>query len=369
MTHGTGAIMVVDDTVANLKLLDGLLRERGYQVVAFPRGDLALKGASKKPPDLILLDINMPEMDGYEVCERLKADEALKDIPVIFISALTETMDKVKAFSVGGVDYVTKPFQFEEVEARVHTHLELQRQKRAVRESYERLRELEHLRDSLVHMIVHDMRSPLTGIQGFLQLLELQTLPDKATGYVQQAAGSTSALIEMVSSLLDVSKMESGQMKLNLVECDLVAVAREVLTKLDSMKGNRALLLETPTSVVTVIADPELLSRIIQNLLGNALKFTPDDGEIHIGIALDEERVRVSVRDTGPCIPPEYHEKIFEKFGQVELRENKQKYSTGLGLTFCKMAVEAHGGKIGVDSQVGEGSTFWFELPKAPAAG
>ncbi len=123
----TSTIMVVDDVPANLKLLESMLQAQSYRVVAFPRGALALKAADKNPPDLILLDINMPEMDGYEVCERLKEDERLKDIPVLFISALSETLDKVKAFTAGGVDYITKPFQFEEVLARVETHLHLRK--------------------------------------------------------------------------------------------------------------------------------------------------------------------------------------------------------------------------------------------------
>jgi len=121
----SASIMIVDDTPANLKLLEEMLRIEGYRVAAFPQGDWALKGAAKNPPDLVLLDINMPQMDGYEVCKRLKEDETLREIPVIFISALNETMDKVKAFAVGGVDYITKPFQFDEVKARIETHLKL----------------------------------------------------------------------------------------------------------------------------------------------------------------------------------------------------------------------------------------------------
>ena len=137
--EGVPNVIIVDDTPANLQLLTGMLKERGYKVRPVPSGKLALQAAKNDPPDLILLDIMMPEMDGYEVCERLKADDKLKEISVIFISALNETMDKVRAFSVGGVDYVTKPFQFEEVNARVSTHLELQRQRRKLKENYEQL--------------------------------------------------------------------------------------------------------------------------------------------------------------------------------------------------------------------------------------
>jgi len=362
-------IMIVDDTPENLKLLDGMLRERGYQVRAFPRGELALNAARQNPPDLILLDIMMPGMDGYEVCERLKADGALKDIPVIFISALGETMDKVKAFGVGGVDYITKPFQFEEVEARVRTHLELQRQKRELQQSYDKLRELERLRDSLVHMIVHDMRTPLTSIRGFLELAAMTPLPEQVAGYIKKALGSVETLIEMVSSLLDVSKMESGELKPKLEKCDVVGIAREVIAQMEGVRGERQLTFTTSEERIEILADAELVRRIMQNLLSNSLKFTPPDGRVVLGLTTDERLLRVTVEDNGPGIPKEYHERIFEKFGQVEMREQQQKHSTGLGLTFCKLAVEAHGGRIGVESDVGQGSTFWFELPRAPATG
>lgn len=360
-------VIVVDDTPANLQLLTGMLKERGYKVRPVPSGKLALQAAKNDPPDLILLDIMMPEMDGYEVCERLKADEKLREISVIFISALNETMDKVRAFGVGGVDYVTKPFQFEEVAARVSAHLELHRQRRKLKENYEQLRRLEELRDNLVHMVVHDLRNPLTGISGFLDLalaLEKETLTEDGLEYLQTAKQSTTAVIDMVNAVLDVSKIEAGEMKLHLVECDLVRIASDLMSGMQSLKEAREMILDAPPSPVTVVADGNLLLRVIQNLLGNALKFTPSDGRIRLGIEPDENRVCVRVRDNGPGIPMEYRERIFEKFGQVEARANRQKFSTGLGLTFCKLAVEAHGGSIGVESEVGKGSTFWFVLPK-----
>ena len=360
-------VIVVDDTPANLQLLTGMLKERGYKVRPVPSGKLALQAAKNDPPDLILLDIMMPEMDGYEVCERLKADEKLREIPVIFISALNETMDKVRAFGVGGVDYVTKPFQFEEVAARVSTHLELQRQRRKLKENYEQMRRLEELRDNLVHMIVHDLRSPLTGISGFLDLalvLEKETLTEDGLDYLQTAKRSTTAVIDMVSAVLDVSKMEAGEMKLHLAECDLVRMAVDLMSGMQSLKEGREMVLDAPPAPVTVVADGDLILRVIQNLLGNALKFTPSNGRIRLSIEPDEDRICVTVRDNGPGIPAEYLEKIFEKFGQVEARASQRKFSTGLGLTFCKLAVEAHGGSIGVKSEVDKGSTFWFVLPK-----
>ncbi|HVO43383.1 MAG TPA: hybrid sensor histidine kinase/response regulator [Aggregatilineales bacterium] len=362
------SILIVDDAPANLQVLAGMLKERGYQVRAALSGKLALQAAQIDSPDLILLDINMPEMNGYEVCKVLKADEKLNEVPVIFISALDETIDKVRAFGVGGVDYVTKPFQFEEVEARIRAHLEIGRQRRELQQNNAQLRELEQLRDSLVHMIVHDLRSPLTVIRSSLQLIEItdgKTLTPSGVRSVHRALDSTDTLIDMIGTLLDVSKIEAGAMQLNLARCNLVESARQVLGSMEVLRRQRELSLEEPGRPIEALADPDLIQRVFENLVGNALKFAPANGWIRVGIApAPSERVRVTVEDNGPGVPPEYQEKIFEKFGQAESSLNHgQRNSTGLGLTFCKLVVEAHGGHIGVMSNVGEGSTFWFELP------
>ena len=344
-------ILLVDDTPANLLLLVRMLTERGYQPRTVLSGKLALQAARAEPPDLILLDITMPEMNGYEVCAQLKADAALKDIPVIFISALNETMDKVKAFRVGAVDYVTKPFQFEEVYARVQTHLQLRR--------------LEKLRDDLTHMLVRDLRSPLTVICCFLDFLEFheaQALSASAQELVTVARRSAKDLLDLIASLLDVSKIEAGAMKLEREPCDLVALIRTVLAATQPLPDHRTVTLDAPASSLTVTADVGLIRRVFQNLLGNALSYTQSGGSISIAVTTSPSDVRVAVTDKGPGIAPDYHKRIFEKFGQVEDQTNR--VGTGLGLTFCKLTVEAHGGSIGVESEVGKGSTFWFTLPR-----
>lgn len=359
-------VLMVDDTPANLALLSAMMKGLGYQVHAAVSGELALQAARNDPPDLILLDINMPEMDGYEVCDELKSDERLKEIPVIFLSALTETIDKVRAFGVGGVDYITKPFQFEEVEARVKTHLELCRKKRQLQENYDKLDKLEKLRDSLVHMIIHDLRSPLMVIGSYLEFIKKDKsniLSPDSVNDIEEALKASDMMTEIVSDVLDTSKLEEGKMKLNLTECDLTRMLEEGSSGLKSLFRGREIRLVPVKSPATVLADREIVYRVLQNLLANALKFTPDGGLILLSIEPAGERVRVSVKDNGPGIAPEYREKIFEKFGQVEIRAGHQRYSTGLGLTFCKLAVEAHGGRIGVDSEEGKGSSFWFELP------
>ncbi len=244
---------------------------------------------------------------------------------------------------------------------------ESKRFEQTLRESNEQLHKLEELRDNLVHMVVHDMRTPLTAIYGFLRTLETlegESLSDQGREFVQTALASTEDLVEMVSSLLDVNKMEAGEMTLNPTQCDLLTIAREALAKVEPLKGDRQLVLSGSDEPVTVMADAELIARVFQNLLGNALKFTPDDGRVTVSIEPSADAARVRVQDTGPGIPPEYRERIFEKFSQVEDPAKQQRYSTGLGLAFCKLAVEAHGGQVGVDSEEGRGSTFWFTLPR-----
>jgi signal transduction histidine kinase len=361
------SILMVDDNPVNLQVLTSMLKQSGWRPRPVTSGRLGLQAAWKEPPDLVLLDVNMPEMNGYEVCEQLKADTNLADIPVIFVSALGETMDKVKGFAVGGVDYITKPFQLDEVRARVTAHLELRRQRRELQASYDKLRESERMRDSLVHMIVHDLRSPLTAISAYLELFG-QAAKEKLGAETQEdvanAFHATRSMIRMINGILDVSKMEAQMMKLDLRECDLVQVVGQSLDDLESLVGARRLAFERPAAPAGVLADHEIVSRIVQNLLANALRFTPADGEVRVGVVVEAEHMRVFVADTGPGIPPDFRESIFDKFVQVDGSALPRNRSTGLGLAFCKMAVEAHGGRIGVDSELGKGSNFWFTLPR-----
>lgn len=363
----TPNILVVDDTPENLALLVGMLKDQGYRVRPVPSGELALRAAAAEPPDLILLDISMPGMDGFEVCAKLKEDARLKDIPVLFLTARTDIEDKVKSFDVGGVDYVTKPFQFPEVGARVRTHLELRRQKRELEKSYQALAELEALRDSLVHMIVHDLRSPLAALVGNLELLRegASDLTEGQRDDIEEAFKAAKRMILMVTGVLDVSKLEAGKMTVKPADCDARALGREVVESLAAITEGRKLSLAPSEGELLAWLDRELLFRVLQNLVANALKFTPHkDGKVELRIDQTAEGVRFEVSDNGPGIPAEYQDRIFEKFGQVEGEAKTRMFSTGLGLTFCKMAVEAHGGRIGVESEEGKGSAFWFTLPQ-----
>jgi two-component system, sensor histidine kinase and response regulator len=355
------SVLVVDDRIDNLRLLSDLLGEHGYEVRAVTTGRQALQAVEHHPPDLILLDITMPEMNGYEVCQRLKAKDRSKDVPVIFLTSLTDTADKVRAFDAGGVDYVTKPFQFDEVLARVKTHVALRRAQADLADSYTRLRALEQLRDDLVRMVVHDMGSPLQALIINLLLLKGAVSEDKQE-ILQSASKLADELSRMTSDLFDVSRLEECRMPVKRAVWDLTQMARDVRTVLGAIDAKRLIDIES-MGVVEVSCDGALIRRVMENLVTNALRHTPAGSPMRISIARGEGRVRVAVHDQGPGVPAEARERIFEKFGTVEVRQESAYHSVGLGLAFCKLAIEAHGGTIGVDPGVPVGSTFWFELP------
>lgn len=363
---GAPSILVVDDTPANLQMLADILKRRCYRARPVPSGKLALQAAKADPPDLILLDINMPVMNGYEVCEQMKKDPSLAGIPVIFISAYGETMDKIRAFSAGGVDYITKPFQVEEVEARVAVHLQLRRQQRELEAMLVRQRELEGMRDTMVHMIVHDLRAPLTAVFNYLDLVREQEAGFISVESVQNldlAMKASRWMVQMVNVLLDASKIEAGQMNLRLVECDVGDLLGDAIDAIRSLADEKNITFD-PVRLRAVL-DRDTISRVVQNLVSNAVKLTPPGGDVTVAAQAQGNHIRVEVRDHGPGIAAEHHPKIFEKFGQLDTNVRQSVPSSGLGLYFCKLAVEAHGGRIGVDSEVGRGSTFWFELPVA----
>ena len=219
----------------------------------------------------------------------------------------------------------------------------------------------------MVHMIVHDLRSPLMGVDVCLQTLEMiekDNICARSAKLLQEATTTTDRIIEMVGSLLDVSKMEAKAMQLDVSQREMSGLVEAAIAKVGSLKGRRHFETDLPKKPVELVCDGDLVQRVMQNLLANAFQFTPEESTIRVAVKSEEDMVRVSVHDDGPGIPPEYHEKIFEKFGQVEMGDSRRKLTSGLGLTFCKLAIEAHGGTIGVTSEPGKGSTFWFTLSK-----
>jgi signal transduction histidine kinase len=368
-------ILIVDDTVANLQLLTTMLEEQGYSARPVPGGKLALQAATASPPDLILLDINMPEMNGIEVCERLGALEETKDIPVIFLSALNETADKVKAFAAGGVDYVTKPFRFEEVRARVETHLalrrlrvELEEKNRSLEQSLARQRELERIKERLVQMIVHDLKNPLAAILGNSAYAfdELPKGTDAAEA-VRDVADSAQAMHRMVLNILDVMQLEQQELRLRQTEVDLRQLAEAAVRTIRPLadKTGHAVQLEARPDMPTVVLDRDLMQRVLENLLDNALKYAPRGTPVGVDVDLSQEHgIAIDVRDRGPGVPDSERARVFDVYARLDRdRDVEAGKSRGLGLTFCKMAVEAHGGTIWIEDNQPQGAVFRIRIP------
>lgn len=362
----TGRVLVVDDQDPNRLLLRDLLEAQGHEVIEAIDGSEALQQVATTAPDVVLLDIGMPGMDGFEVCRRIKSEPTTASIPVLLVTALSQRDQRLLGIGAGANDYITKPIDKSDLTLRVRNAIRMHQLYVEVEQQYRRLERLERLRDSLVHMIVHDLRSPLAGIRAYLDLLKLDgagRLDHEMTQSIDEARKVAVEMTEMVSDLLDVSRLEAGKMPLELALSDIGVIATDAVTGIGAAARRVSLQIERPSERLRALVDPSVIRRVIANLVGNAIKFTPSTGRIRVSVQGSEGQVRVSVNDSGPGIPAEFHDKIFEKFGQVEAARHGAKHSSGLGLTFCKFAVEAHGGTIGVESTVGQGSTFSFVLP------
>ena len=387
--NGTANILIVDDIGANLKLLEDILKPEGYNVRPVPGGEMALHAAEIEKPDLILLDIMMPGMNGYEVCRRLKENPGLADIPVIFISALGDTGDIVKALAAGGADYINKPFQAAEVIARVHTHLKLYRQGKELRDLNatlelkveERTRELREVNKNLekanlaksefLSRVSHELRTPMNAILGFAQLMDMGELNPGHKKRVSHILTSGKHLLELIDEVLDISGIESGKIKILSEPVELTGIVAETIDTIKQLADARQLKLEFQDSYVNklfVLSDRKQLKQVLTNLLINAVKYNRQGGTISVktetrpvndkGIVF----VRISVTDTGLGIPSDDIPKLFSPFERIGA-EKTETEGTGLGLALVKRIMDATEGSVGVDSIVGEGSTFWIEIP------
>lgn len=363
-------ILVVDDDAENLALLTRILQRKGYRAQGVSSGEAALDSARSARPDLILLDVLMPGMDGYETCRCLRAEPALADIPVLFISGKSDSVDRLEAFHAGGVDYITKPFDGREVIARVKAHLdirdlqsELQERNAQLQEYNDRLRELEAHRDQLVSMVVHDMRSPITVINSTLKLIsgELKgRVDDEINEDIRIALNNGQVLSKMAENLLQVSRLESGTVELALSPQPLMGLIENVIETKKISAPEIDFRLETDQTDLSAEVDRDIFKRVMDNLLTNAITYSATGDSITLELGSMNGEIFIGVSDEGPGVEPDMQEKVFEKF---QRGGDGRKHSIGLGLAFCKLAVEAHGGTIGLDSKPGAGSRFWFTLP------
>ncbi|MFZ4411732.1 MAG: hybrid sensor histidine kinase/response regulator [Bacteroidales bacterium] len=353
-------ILIVDDIPTNLKILDGILKGDGYKVRPVPNGLLALQAAEKERPDLILLDIMMPEMDGYEVCRKLKENPELVDVPVIFISALNDTQDIVKAFTSGGVDYITKPFQAEEVKARVATHLKICRQNLE-------LKQLNAEKDKFFSIIAHDLRSPFTGFLGLTQILEEQLSDlskEEILDFSTSMRISATKLFTLLENLLEWARIQQGLIPFTPETVQLLAVVNE---SIGMIKENASLkqieiIYDIPDEI-TVFTDTNILQTILRNLVSNAVKFTSKNGSIIISVLPQNDgSMVISIKDTGIGMSQHIMDNLFRIDVNTSRKGTDGETSTGLGLIICKDFIEKHGGKLWVESEVGKGSSFNFTL-------
>ena len=370
----SGLLLVVDDNEDNRLVLARRLEKQGHSTVTAASGPEALAALAAQPFDLVLLDVMMPEMDGYEVLSRIKAGPETQHLPVIMISALDEIESVVRCIESGAADYLPKPFNPTLLRARVgaslrdkRAHDREQRYTAELAESYRKLQQLERLRDDLTYMIVHDLRTPLTSLLSGLQTVPLVgEMNSVQSEMLAIAVDGGETLLSMINDLLDVEKMEQESVPLTrtLLTADQLIERACVQVTLLASSNNLSLVQDISPHLPKFQGDEDKLKRTLVNLIGNAIKFTPSGGTVTVqGACTGDNALLFSVRDTGEGIPPEAFERIFEKFGQVENRQAGRKMSTGLGLTFCKLAVEAHGGRIWVQSAPDGGSIFFFTVP------
>ena len=372
-------ILVADDVPANVELLFDQLHVLNYRTVAATDGPSAVAACFEHKPDLCILDVAMPAGDlgvddrstGFEVCRRIKRDPRTARIPVIFITALNDTTDRVKAIEAGGDDFLTKPHNRLVLGARVRSLLRLKAATDALEESYRKLRELEKLRDDLMNMIVHDLKTPLTAVQATLEMLHdgdfggLNTEQRKAVSDAQHKAHD---LLSLIEDLLEVSRLEETSLPLELEQVGAAELLEELMVEwqLRLQQEGATVSLEVSPETPAVAADRVLLRRVFGNLVQNALTHSSRAVTLQLSARRDDDGVLFTVADNGPGIPPEYQEVIFRKFQQVKTPHVPRVRSSGLGLAFCKMAVDAHGGRIWVQSNYGQGSAFHVFLPLVP---
>lgn len=365
-TRNKGNILIVDDKPANLRLLSDMLTEEGHKVRSVVNGQMALTAAHAAPPDLILLDISMPGMDGYQLCATLKDDEDLADIPVIFISALDETQGKVKAFGVGGVDYITKPFHIEEVLARVETHLALRNLQRELEYEIAARDKLIAELDAFAHTVAHDLKNPLAVLVSYASMLELRydQLPN---GDIRRYLDSLSRGARKMANIVDELLLLSGVRKREeitlepLAMADVVEEAQQRLGDMvDEYEGE---IIVTTDAWPTALGHGPWIEEIWVNYLSNALKYGGEPPRVELGASNhDGEQVTFWVRDNGSGLDLAARERLFtpfERLGQARTEGH------GLGLSIVQRIAEKIGGTVGVESTVGEGSTFYFTLPAA----
>lgn len=354
-------ILIVDDNSTNLGVFYEYLNAHGFKILLAQSGKDALEIAKKRKPDLILLDIVMPEMDGYETCSLLKSDKTVEDIPIIFVTALSDLNDKVKGFRSGGVDYLTKPVQREELVARVTAHLTIRYQQKI-------LSEYNASKAKLFSILAHDLMTPFTSLLGFSKILAENSKNmsrNEIADFSDKIHKSLGDLLSLLQNVLEWSRTQTVAAKVVKSEINLKKLSDEIiyLNKLALEDKNIAMNNKLPDNC-EIYADERMIKTVVRNLISNAIKFTRQNGKIEIFCREEGNYYEISVVDNGVGIKEENIYKLFNIYENHSTTGTNSEKGTGLGLVLCKDFVEKNGGKIGVESEFNKGSRFFFTINK-----
>ncbi|MAO64795.1 MAG: hypothetical protein CL666_07320 [Balneola sp.] len=374
MTPQDSLILIVDDTQANLHLLSRVLDKSGFRYVEATNGKDAIEAAKKHEPDLILLDIMMPDMNGFDVIKKLKSIPEVSDIPVILLSSLTDTVDKVKAFKVGGVDYITKPFQKEETLARINAHLQIRFLQKQLNQRITILRErevelsrLNKKKDDLVRTVSHDIKNPLTGIIGLVKLLKDsdKVTEEERKQMLSVIEESGANLLNLVREVLDRESKKAHSEELDYETVSVKAIIERVIAmnKAKAIVKNINLNYSISPKDLTAEVDQNKIEIAVNNLVSNALKFTPTGGNVVVEVASEQPQIYINVTDSGIGIPEKMQPDLF-KNNDYSREGTSGELGTGLGLDIVQLYVELHGGNVSVESELDKGTTFYLKIPQ-----
>lgn len=364
-------ILIVDDIPKNIQLLGKILENRGYRVLAATDGEQALKAAERHSPDLILLDIMMPGLSGYDVCGELKADEELSEIPVIFLTARSDEEDIIKGFELGGSDYVTKPFNSGELLVRIQTHLSLKKARDQIIEQQEELRQITKTKDKLYSIVAHDLKGALAGISGLADIVDEElgeeTDNDGIKNYINLISNSSTSANLILENLLSWTNMQWGELEIDPEKFSLreeIDIIIHLYHTLANKKGIE-ISVESEAETDIIFADKQMISTVVRNLISNAIKFSNKRDRITIQVEESDtgNTVKLSVKDEGTGMSEDIQQNIFNPDNRPKRKGTDNEGGIGLGLLMCKEFIEAHNGEIYVESKLGEGSEFSFNFP------
>jgi signal transduction histidine kinase len=382
-------VLIIDDSLVNLMLLHNVLEQHDFRVIIAETGEQGLLLAKESMPDLILLDIIMPGWDGYETCQQIKKEAQLSQIPILFLSALGDTDNKVQALQVGGVDYVSKPFQKEELLARVKTHVELAHLRKnlerevvnqtervqmlyeALQLSYEKAQQASILKSQFLRNISHEFLTPMNIVLGMTEMLIEETeLTEEQNYYAQAVVKAGKQLMDILTNMLNFSQQFKGELKEVVTEFKLLDLVEKILKTFSAITKSKEIPIAyeiAPELMAPVRGNREQIYRILSKLVENAIKFT-QQGYVIIRIQTlnspgEQRWVYFEVIDTGIGIAKDKQNQLFEIFTQVDGSSTRAYDGMGMGLAVAKMFTENMGGQIGLKSELGQGSTFWFSVP------